>query len=133
MKLRIISDLHVDVNHSKWLVKNVRNGVFVSGNHIAYSGRYTIGESQRELERVFPLDEPISYLNDSYKIVDDVVFVGGTLCTDFLLGYKVNYNEGGINKYRLGTKLMAALGMNDYRQTMGEVNHTWDTDLIIEV
>ena len=97
MKLRIISDLHVDVNHC------------------------------------IPLDEPISYLNDSYKIVDDVVFVGGTLWTDFLLGYKVNYNEGGINKYRLGTKLMAALGMNDYRQTMGEVNHTWDTDLIIEV
>jgi len=143
MKFRIISDLHIDINHKipleydddvftvvcgdisgyaedsiQWIAQNVRNGVFVSGNHIAYSGQYTIEESQRELERVFPLDEPVSYLNDSYKIVDDVVFVGGTLWTDFLLGYGVNHREGGISKYRLGAKLMAALCMNDYRQKL---------------
>lgn len=77
MKLRVISDLHIDINHKipleydddvftvvcgdisgyaedsiQWIAKNVRNGVFVSGNHIAYSGQYTIEESQRELERV---------------------------------------------------------------------------------
>lgn len=143
MKLRIISDLHVDVNHSipleydddvftvvcgdisgyaedsiQWLVKNVRNGVFVSGNHIAYSGRYTIEESQRELGRVFPLDEPVSYLNDGYKIVDNIVFVGGTLWTDFRL--KVSENKTAVNKFYLSAKIMAAVGMNDYQQQLSE-------------
>lgn len=145
MKIRVISDLHIDVNRHipieydddiftvvcgdvsgyaedtiEWVKNNVRRGVFVEGNHIAYSGKYTIPESHAQLEYCFPLGEDVSYLNNSYKVVDEIVFVGGTLWTNFRLGFPIDINipEKGIEeaaKYAQKNMAIAKVGMNDYR------------------
>ena len=136
MKLRIISDLHIDINKDyplsydddvftvicgdisgyaedtiEWVKGNIRKGVFVEGNHIAYSGRYTVQESHLQLESCFPLSEDVSYLNNSHKVVGDVVFVGGTLWTDFTLDARLPGD-------RLANMSMAKAFMNDYRQRL---------------
>lgn len=112
MKLRILSDLHLDINTkmpfnikdkgtftvicgdisgyflrtSKWLNKNVENGVFVAGNHMIYNGSgHSLQYQLKQFEKSYPLKVPLSFLNDSYKIVNDIVFVGGTLWTDYCL------------------------------------------------
>ena len=112
MKLRILSDLHLDINTrmpfnikdkevftvvcgdvsgyylktTKWLNKNVKNGVFVAGNHILYNkSGHSLQYQLKQFENSYPLDDSISFLNDNYKIVDDIVFVGGTLWTDYSL------------------------------------------------
>lgn len=146
MKLRIISDLHIDINKDyplsydddvftvicgdisgyaentiSWIARNIRHGVFVAGNHVAYSGKYTIQQSYQELERCFPLEEPVSFLKNSCKIVDDVVFVGGTLWTNFRLGFdlKPDSTEKQLDEavaYARRNMDLARIGMNDYRR-----------------
>ena len=139
MKLQILSDLHLDINYRQpyqlkdkdtftivcgdiagsmdktcaWLDVNVKQGLFVAGNHMFYS------EPTRTLQQItqaygerYPLTNELSFLNDTAKIVNDVVFVGGTLWTDYCL---------------FGTsaapmcKLLAEQGMNDFR--FGRVQH----------
>ena len=112
MELRIISDLHLDINTgmpfdlkdksiftiicgdisgyflktSKWLNRNVENGVFVAGNHMIYNkSGHSLQYQLKQFQNNYPLDAPISFLNDNYKIIDDIVFVGGTLWTDYCL------------------------------------------------
>lgn len=112
MKLRIMSDLHLDVNAgypfrtkaseiftiicgdisayynktSKWLNRYVKNGVFVAGNHIVYTeSGHSLQYFLQRYEEDYPLSAPLSFLNDTYKIIEDVVFVGGTLWTDYRL------------------------------------------------
>ena len=112
MKIRIISDLHIDVNSkypfklkdketftiicgdisgyldktSNWLNKNIKRGLFVAGNHIIYNeSGHSIQYLKGQYTKNYPLSSSISFLDDSYKIVDDIVFVGGTLWTDYKL------------------------------------------------
>lgn len=145
MKLRIISDLHIDINKDyplsydddvftvicgdisgyaedtiEWVKGNIRKGVFVEGNHIAYSGRYTVQESHLQLESCFPLGEDVSYLNNSHKVIGDVVFVGGTLWTNFRLGYPltISHTPEQMDEaicYASRNMMLSMLGMNDYR------------------
>ncbi len=112
MKIRIISDLHIDVNSkypfklkdketftiicgdisgyldktSNWLNKNIKRGLLVAGNHIIYNeSGHSIQYLKGQYTKNYPLSSSISFLDDSYKIVDDIVFVGGTLWTDYKL------------------------------------------------
>lgn len=112
MKLRIMSDLHLDVNAdhhlsikdletftiicgdisayfnktSKWLNRYIKNGVFVAGNHIVYNeSSHSLQYFLQQYEKNYPLSAPLSFLNDNYKIVENIVFVGGTLWTDYKL------------------------------------------------
>lgn len=112
IKLRKLSDLHLDINKGlpfrikdkeiftiicgdtsgyfsktvKWLENNVKNGIFVAGNHILYNkGGHSLQYQLKQYEKKYPLSSPVSFLNDSYKIVGDIVFVGGTLWTDYCL------------------------------------------------
>lgn len=112
MKIRVLSDLHLDINTgmpfrlknteiftvicgdisgyysktAKWLERNVKRGVFVAGNHIVYNrSGHSLQYQLKQFEDNFPLAAPVSFLNNGYKIVDDVVFVGGTLWTDYCL------------------------------------------------
>ena len=132
MKFLPISDLHLDINRDypfslpstdifvvgagdfsgymedtvKWLGNNVKNGVFVEGNHIGYNNRkHSIQYWQGQLEKAFPVESNITYLRNKYKVVDDVVFVGGILWTDYAL-------EGEHNVYL--NKQRAYLYLNDF-------------------
>lgn len=138
MKIRIISDLHIDVNGKipltfdddvftviagdisgyaedtiGWVSSNIQRGVFIEGNHIAYQGKYTVNMSHEALEQCFPLYGNVSYLHDSHKVVGDVVFVGGTLWTDFTLGAAAPGD-------RLVNMAFAKAFMNDYRQRLSD-------------
>lgn len=133
MKIQLLSDIHLDVNKDypfslpdndtftviagdisaytneaiNWIKQNVKNGVFVEGNHIGYSGKkHSIQYYQTILENEFPIDAQVSYLYDNYKVVDDIVFVGGILYTDFKL-----YGEGTA----FVAKQTSLLSLNDYR------------------
>lgn len=133
MKIRILSDLHLDVNSglpfrlqdrdiftvicgdisgyfsktTKWLNRYVKNGVFVAGNHMFYNeSKHSLQYFLNQYERIYPLNASLSVLNDSYKIVDDIVFVGGTLWTDYSL-----YGEETKGMY----SWYATRCMNDFR------------------
>ena len=112
MKIRIISDLHLDVNAdypleltdkqaftiicgdisgdfakaTTWLDDNVQNGVFVAGNHLIYNNSsHSLQFLAAQYQKRYPLTASLSFLQDEFKIIDDVVFVGGTLWTDYAL------------------------------------------------
>lgn len=129
MKIRIISDLHIGINEPisygddiftivvgdissdykktvSWVSNNIKKGLFIEGNHIGYGSEYTINELQKMYKNEFPTNNNVSYLYDDYKIIDDYIFVGGILWTDYLLnGYEKIDNE----------KMKSLYYMNDFR------------------
>jgi len=128
-----MSDLHVDVNKkysrkrfrwddkdtltiiagdiagslevaARFLRTNFNNVIFVGGNHILYNDEYKpIQQLHRDYRAEFPLDSAISYLENDYKEIDDVVFIGATLWTDYAYGGN-----------RPENMLFAASTMNDF-------------------
>lgn len=146
-KIRIISDLHLDLNKryplklekdvftviagdtsgdpkhgSNWIQRHVKNGVFVSGNHLVYNKNgLTIQELREIYANNFPESKSMTYLEKMtekgvfYKKVDGILFVGSTLYTDFCLNgrYEDNvywsrrrmndYHWGLVKDDRLGT------------------------------
>lgn len=144
MKLQILSDLHLDINNKhpfsladsdtftvicgdisgfmsdtvKWIGENVKQGVFVEGNHIGYNfSKHSIQYIQQKLEEQFPISANVSYLNDMYKVVDDVVFVGGILWTDYRLGGEV---------MRVWNMQIAESYMNDFKYNHYNIAGTLD-------
>ena len=90
MKVRVLSDLHLDVNSShyielkdkdvftvvcgdtagdpfvtkKWISKNVHRGLFIAGNHLVYNYRNKdISELREEMADGFGIDDPVTYLD----------------------------------------------------------------------
>lgn len=131
MKIRILSDLHLDFNNKyplelenkdiftviagdlsgysnyrdEWLRNNIHNGVFVEGNHIFYNDeKKTLQKLYSELQEKYPLTSSISFLQNQYKIVNNIVFVGCTLWTDCrLYGKKYILDlPKRMNDYRYG-------------------------------
>ncbi|MFI3242270.1 MAG: metallophosphoesterase [Alphaproteobacteria bacterium] len=133
MQIRIISDLHLDFNEdyelnlknkdvftiicgdtsayfektTQWLSNNVKQGVFVAGNHIFYNeSKNPLQHYLKQLEERYTINSELSFLNNSHKVIDDFVFVGGILWTDYEL-------YGVADKYR--AKKVAEKNMNDFR------------------
>lgn len=136
MKFRIISDLHIDINRNvfeynfdpeafyliagdtsgdryktcKFLKENVKQGVFVCGNHMGYEWDQEGVDNTKEscyvyLAEQFPLTDNVSFLDNDYKeIGDDIIVVGCTLYTDFNLFDNVDF-----------AKKVAGYSMNDFR------------------
>lgn len=133
MKIRIISDLHLDVNEdhpleladkeiftlicgdtsayfdkaTAWMHQNVKNGLFVTGNHIFYNEENkSLAHFVKQYEEAFPLESNMALLNNAYKIINDIVFVGGTLWTDYKLFGNPDlhkwYATRSVNDYRFG-------------------------------
>lgn len=134
MKLRIIADIHADINEKKsyrfdfgddfvvacghisgdrvtteaWIKANIKNGVFVEGNHLGYS-RITYDEEDTKQNSIKYLKSKfkngnVRFLENNVHIVDDIVFAGCTLYSDFAL-----YNDP-VHSSRL-----ALTSMNDFR------------------
>jgi DNA repair exonuclease SbcCD nuclease subunit len=80
--------------------------IYVAGNHEFYSsGKFFAG--LEELQQACGVYENVYFLERSTKIIDDVVFVGGTLWTD-------------LNKYDPLTMHAVRDMMNDYRATIND-------------
>lgn len=133
MKIRIMSDIHNDVNYKypfrladvdkftivagdisgsrydtiKWVNDNMRNGIIIGGNHSGYSdNNVSLQLIHKELSEYYKISNNVSYLENAYKIIDDIVFIGATLWTDFKLYGK---------SFQLWDMQNAIKFMNDYR------------------
>ena len=111
MKVRILSDLHLSQNSyfeltdkdiftiiagdiskdifqlKSWLKQNVKNGLFILGNH-DFTGNMNMKDAYFQLKEEFPVTENLAFLQNSYKEIDKKIFVGATLWTDLEL--KIN-------------------------------------------
>lgn len=134
MKLRIISDIHCDVNEKcndnydfendfiiccgdisgdrftteKWIKKNIKRGIIVAGNHLGYNfvtgaDEDSLNSSIKYLQEKFS-QEPIWFLENQVVKMEDIIFVGCTLFTDFNL-YNKTFNA----------MMVAARSLNDFR------------------
>lgn len=119
MKVRVISDLHIDINEDypitydddiftivagdisgdpiisvEWIKQNIKNGLIIHGNHdfVYNSLNIPFQDQQNIFVNSFPLDSDVSYLNNQYKIINDIVFIGSCLYTDYKYGGKVKDN-----------------------------------------
>lgn len=134
MKLRIISDIHTDINQDKnyqfnfgedfviacgdisgdrittetWIRSNLKRGIFVEGNHLGYE-KVTRDEKDTKQGSIEYLNsafssEKVKFLENNFYIVDDIVFVGCTLYTDFNLYedpiYCLNHARKAMNDFR---------------------------------
>ena len=139
--IRIISDIHCDVNRSRgyhfdfgddfvincgdtsgdcittedWIKKNMKRGVFVTGNHLGYNHPYgkkdenyeyknTIEGQMEYLENAFKGTE-VSYLNNRVCYFKGLTIIGTPLYTNFELFGTPNIEE---------CMDYASKGLNDY-------------------
>lgn len=142
MKIRILSDLHIDVNDLypfqlqdndaftviagdiagsnnttiQWVQKNIKKGLIISGNHIVYSAdQRPIQELKQQLADAFPPQGPVTYLDQMThtmaKQIDNILFIGTTLYTDYALLPTVSIDTAmwyansprfGLNDFRFG-------------------------------
>ena len=100
MQIRVLSDIHIDINEnypipsfeddiftivagdisgdpvisSYWIEDNIKNGLFVHGNHdLVYNKlEQPLQEQKLIFKNKFPLDANVSYLDNQYKIVNDI-------------------------------------------------------------
>ena len=141
MKIRIMADLHIDVNYydkvlgwfgaeigrtdkgtltviagdisgslnnTKYFLRtHFDDVIFIGGNHIVYNcEKKSIQKLQCEYKEEFPKTSSITFLEDDYKIVNDTVFIGATLWTDYRLGGNIPDNMQkavcGTNDFKFG-------------------------------
>lgn len=143
MKIEILSDLHLDINEKvpfkrkdkkifaiicgdissvpsqtiQWIHDNVEQGIFVEGNHIGYSSQHSVQFIEHLLSQSFPISGPVSFLNNNYKIINDTIFVGGTLWTDFCLNGKA---------FQTANMHIVSERLNDYRYNYANTRHLKD-------
>lgn len=115
MRIRIISDIHCDINKKdntnydfgddfviccgdisgdrfsteEWINKHIKKGIIIGGNHLGYEhvtsdADDTLTNSIKYLQRRFN-NEPVYFLENQILEIEDVIFVGCILFTDFNL------------------------------------------------
>lgn len=113
MKIRVVSDLHIDINNAaplhldddvftlvagdvagnpdlivKWMRANVKHGAFVSGNHDVYETDLPIEDIKVNLSQAFPVSGDVVYFDNdagvvSKEIDDNVLLVADVMYTDY--------------------------------------------------
>jgi len=168
MRFRVLSDLHVDQNKyfeledketftiisgdiskdinqlESWMVQNIHQGLFILGNH-DFTGSTSMLEAYEILNKKFPIDNSLSFLQNNYKEIEGKIFVGATLWTDFKLNinniYRTNsshYNRlygfvrGNFNKDQ---KLSLEITTQEFRKSLLYIeyicNKFLDKDIIV--
>lgn len=134
MKLRIISDIHTDINNSQqtsfnfgddfviccgdisgdrfsteeWIQKNINKGIVIGGNHLGYN-LITGGKEDTITNSIRYLQDKFStgnvrFLENQYIVVNGIIFIACILFTDFML-----FNQ------KTTCKLIAKKQLNDFR------------------
>jgi len=98
----LAGDIHIGIRGLIWAREHFKQPIiYVAGNHEYYRCNYQ--KLNRQLkEKANELD--IHFLVDTSVIIDDILFIGATLWTDFKL-YHTQYNS----------QLAAQCGMADYK------------------
>lgn len=119
MQIKFLSDLHIDQDSKDnpfelenrdiftiiagdisrspektkdWIKKNLTSGIFIAGNHAFPDDKYSLQEVYSFYKDEFPLSGDISFLQNNYKIIENKVFIGCTLWTDFSLNIQGDLN-----------------------------------------
>lgn len=133
MRIRVISDIHIDINKNdkpnnfsddfviccgdisgdristeKWIKNNIKKGIAIGGNHLGYNEvsfdrKDSLTDSIQYLQDKFN-KSPVYFLENQTVEIDDVIFIGCILFTDFKL----------FNNEEL-CKMAAHKGLNDFR------------------
>ena len=115
MKLRIISDIHCDINSGqntnfdfapddfviccgdisgdritteKWINNNLKQGIVVDGNHLGYTHFTYAKEESLNLSIKYLQNKflgPVHFLENQSIVIDNICFIGCILFTDFNL------------------------------------------------
>lgn len=113
MKIRIISDIHCDINEykkfnfenefviccgdisgdrftsEKWIQNNIKQGIIIGGNHLGYHSVSNNEKDSLNLSIKYLQDKfskgPVYFLENQHIIKNDIVFIGCILFTDFNL------------------------------------------------
>lgn len=118
MKVRVLSDLHLDLNEGyvlppspddcltlimgdisgyfsfyEDLVPTIKKGLIVAGNHVVYNDEnHSLEYLIARLRKAFPLDSDVSFLENDCKRFGNTIFVGCTLWTNYeLFGTESKY------------------------------------------
>lgn len=113
MKIRAVSDLHIDINRraplrlsddvftvvagdicgspegtAKWAESNIKHGAFISGNHDVYDASMPIESIKSMLSLKFPESGEVTYLDNdigciSKEIGENVLLIGDVMYTDY--------------------------------------------------
>lgn len=113
MKIRLISDLHIDINSNyhldlhqdgsndiytivagdicgspsravEWLKKNLHQGAFISGNHDVYDTDMTIEEVKEYFHKEFPENGNVVYFDNDVGVVSKEIADGVLLIADVM-------------------------------------------------
>ena len=113
MKIRLISDLHLDINHSyaldmhkignddiftliagdisgspdgaiKWLKANIKHGAFVSGNHDVYDSDLVIEDIKKLFAKEFPINADVSYFDNEVGVISKEISENVLLVADVM-------------------------------------------------
>lgn len=133
MRIRVISDIHIDINKNdkpynfeedfviccgdisgdristaEWIQNNVKMGIAVGGNHLGYNDisfdeKDSLTYSIKFLQNKFN-KSPVYFIENQTVEIDDVIFIGCILFTDFKL----------FNNEEL-CKMTAIKALNDFR------------------
>lgn len=134
MKLRIISDIHCDINSEqntnfnfapddfviccgdisgarltteKWINENIKQGIIIGGNHLGYAHSTYGKEESLNLSLKYLKNKfsgPVYFLENQSVLIDNICFIGCVLFTDFNL--YGNYD---------GCRFIAQKYLNDFR------------------
>lgn len=133
MRIRVISDIHIDINKNdklynfeddfvvccgdisgdristaEWIQNNMKKGIAIGGNHLGYNEisfdkKDSLTYSIQYLREKFK-NSPVYFLENQTIEIENVIFIGCILFTDFKL-----FNNEEI------CKMIAHRGLNDFR------------------
>lgn len=144
MKLRVLSDLHIDVNTNNplklkdnddftliagdvsgspslsidWIKKNVKQGIVIAGNHIVYNiEAKTIQTLKKEMADAFPKESEITFLDHMTGLMHKEVNGILFIGTTLYTDYKL---YGSDPDYGMREAFNPMGGLNDFR--FGRIN-----------
>jgi predicted phosphodiesterase len=105
MKIRILSDIHININHRlapkynkdniltliagdiskntrdtiRYINKNFNDTIFIEGNHLFYDHLIPINKKYEILHKKFPQSSNQTFLEQDYKVYQNHVIIGATL------------------------------------------------------
>ncbi len=158
MKIRVLSDLHVDVNADypltlknkdiftivagdtagymqegiRWIRDNIKQGIIISGNHIVYSSDVRpIQDLKRDWATAFPITSPVSYLDCMTGIMCKEINNILFIGTTLYTDYALSAND--TPEYSMRLACHPSRGMNDFRygytkDKEGKIRHIHPTD-----
>jgi len=115
MKIRAVSDLHIDINRRaplklsddvftivggdicgrpedavEWVKKNMKRGAFISGNHDVYDTDMPIEDIKKMFADEFPAGGDVTYLDNDIGCItkdlgENVLLIGDVMYTDYSL------------------------------------------------